>query len=596
MTDNEKYRSWWTQDNNGNFVENVLLRYNQADAGYPAFVSSQELNIDTSISYGLPDYSQMANTIRQDYAQAVYIMYKDLFLRILNYRITKSTTEEGQDKLVLKGILDVMLQTLTLYKDKHNCLHIYNELIANDIVKTYQSEGDPKALLDNDSKSDIAPRRGGAYMYKLQTLRDNIVGDLYAHNDHLFKSDTYKLLMDQLSAYKAMPTQSQEAYRDVIKAKLHKHALGEAIDTITKMNNHCATLYELMNKKQTTTQAIQSILRDMIWHCKTTWGFQSDMGDDKDDGANTIITLSIVPSHPPSNIHSQGTQNGQEGGGDTIKGSEVLSQTTRDIVMIQSDFHSASIQLRENLRKILYVAEHLAADRDTKLSNFASMTIVPKLNAVEASVITATHIYKEITENLVLRDPVLRVKEKQEMVDVIRASKVPASQSIFIDDKVPMIYMLKVVRIMLMFLAVRFASNYYMERYTTYAANRDAGSKDVIDRPPDIRMFMMMFLAVDALFQMLIFGVLITISFMAKSNRQQPRVLKIDDEFLMVYIADYFLTTCFISTAMILFSTIFMSKMYIDLPNMGRPTVDAYSTLMMTISIVTCIIPFFLIL
>lgn len=412
--------------------------------------------------------------------------------------------------------------------------------------------------------------------------------------NHLYSSTGYDQLRDIVVTYTTFGKDKKEVNLAVVNASLHATALEEANTAVNQIYSEALKLKSLLYKSRRTkihSNTVVKILDEMIYTCKSTWS--SPIGYIKDSekrrwGEHYGELSEIVL--PSTSLTKQG--GGNESNEEVKQRIHDFmhvahSNSVRSIIMRSDKLNNSYMKLMDMLKDLSYILTYISTNGHPKAQMFASDLVLPHLESVSTDVMDAVSNYINTSKKVINFDKILGVHEKQTVVDTIRAVKTSRKSSVF-SDTTKLMVLLKILRFGGQLIAIKLAYLFYMDKYVAYVAEKGENTK-----PPDLIKLLLMYLGMDAFIQLLIISVMVAAKFTTKV--EEGRISIIDNEFLMLYMADYFMSTTIISVTCVLIAKIFITKRYIDLPNMGSSAVKAYTNIVIGVSGVVDIIPFYMI-
>jgi hypothetical protein len=186
-------------------------------------------------------------------------------------------------------------------------------------------------------------------------------------------------------------------------------------------------------------------------------------------------------------------------------------------------------------------------------------------------------------------DAELSKEERSRQIENWRKTSVGSGDTVSFkmsDTTVSLMYALKGARMVSQVAALFVAQKAFAE---TYVRDTVVGGKD----PPQLSRMLLLFLGIDATLQL---GVLLVLVLLSYTHCRPDNAYAIDDEFIVTFLMEYFVTTTAVWIIGTLFAQIMRNKRYFEYPSQGRVVGRAYRDLMIGTCIVFGSVPFFLVL
>ena len=453
---------------------------------------------------------------------------------------------------------------------------------------------------------------------------------LHDVREHLFNMGTYKSLREEITDFIKSSDLKKKARAPLLKKYFEREALEEIrVRLNDEMRKDIETIITIIGRngdyaKVTTT--VSHCVGNMEWACSRTWQ------DNFDERAKTSFVQSVVspnmqgatpPAVPSASDAGAGAGAGEassmagggaggftmSGGAPTVPqylnnrdgtnvyvvaGDEVnprlgVAQVEREIINKRQEVHAALQVVRSGILEILTSgAPHLG-----KLGVFMHDVVIPRLQNVMVSLDTNVKRYMKTDYSAGME---LSREERSHKMELMQNTRITPSRIVqykFAETSVSLMYVLKLVRVISQVAALFAAKNFFSEIYmaAVYADGTPTAEGAGGPAPPDMTRLLYMFLAIDATVQLFILMVLVMLSF---ANKSQDNTYVIDDDFLMTFLAEYFITTVAIATLGVLFAKLMRNKKYFHYPTQGVTVVRAYRDIMVGVCGVVGVIPAFL--
>jgi hypothetical protein len=261
-----------------------------------------------------------------------------------------------------------------------------------------------------------------------------------------------------------------------------------------------------------------------------------------------------------------------------------VAQVHRDIIRARNMVRKASQMARSGILEMVAMgAPHMGS-----IGIFLHDAVVPRLENVLTSLDTNIKRYmaNEIT---MVEDTRLERAERSRQIEMMRASTIQTSDVLmykFSDTSVSLMYVLKGVRLMFQIGALFVAQKVFSENYVK-AIFAD-GDKD----PPHLSRMLYLFMSMDATLQLFVLAILVLLSYISK---RPDNTYIIDDEFIVTFLMEYFITTVSISALGLVFARIMRKKRYFDYQTQGITVSRAFRDIMVGTCAVMFGIPFFMV-
>jgi hypothetical protein len=149
-----------------------------------------------------------------------------------------------------------------------------------------------------------------------------------------------------------------------------------------------------------------------------------------------------------------------------------------------------------------------------------------------------------------------------------------------------MVYFLKVFRVLFIWFSLYLASKVFQEQYVTkvFANNED---------PPKLMNFILIFWGLETIFMAFLFILLFLMKYLFNNSGDS---FIINNDLIGKFITDYVVSTVFIISLGLILASVMMKKKYFKYKSDGLRAIRGLQEIMLYVSIVVLVIPFFVIL
>ena len=426
------------------------------------------------------------------------------------------------------------------------------------------------------------------------TFKETVRVSLLPVQHHLFQIETYYTLKDPIMEFQRL-TDNQKFLRVKLLQKLfEREALSELHRMLLIVEEDTKFILSRVQRAAPliprTVKTVNERLGNIEWQLQRVWQEEFELpptatdfvggsgGDQSGGGIEELVSM-----EKPGSISMAPPSLTSDSKGKLIVEDLAVATVTRDIVAARSRVRHVQQLVRGNIRMIAATA----VAHESAMNSFVTDNVGPRLDNVVESLDTNIAQYMRIETSYDDDTQLLRT-ERSIQKDALSRATIGLGTVIrrkLEDSSAGVFYGLKGARLIGQVGAIYVAQKVFSERYVSMMY------VDGKTQPPDLSYMLWLFLGIDATLQLMVLLIIVLLSYARKNVKNS---FAIDDEFLMSYLVEYFITTSIITTFGLLLGKLMQKKVYFDYPAKGSVVESAYRDIMIGICVVMCIIPFFI--
>ena len=441
---------------------------------------------------------------------------------------------------------------------------------------------------------------------------------LHRVQDHLFDLRTYRSLQDDIMEFVKANNENKNLRMKLLQKFFEREALVELHRRMLEMIDDVDTIKKHINPTNPPKKDYQSPMLKYVgnleWACTRTWqevfpvvdvgkhwkdanadkptlGAMSPAAAEASAKANAeanIAGAAAAPKTPVGQLMGGGSDVSAAAGIAVVSANNMpnlaVAQVHQDIIAWQNLVRKVLDVLRGGIMEIITIgAPHMGS-----VGVFMHDAIVPRLR----------NVLKALDENVVRNymsqqisaddDAQLGREERSRKIQMMKNANISPSDIMaykFADTSVSLMYVLKGVRLLLQVVSLFAAQKIFSETYVSATSGGDRSN------PPHMSSMLYTFLSIDATFQLFVLLILVLLSYLYK---RQDNTYIIDDDFIMMFLVEYFVTTVTIGVLGAVFARLMRKKRYFEYATQGVGVIRSYRDVMIgTCAVVSCV-PFFI--
>jgi hypothetical protein len=428
--------------------------------------------------------------------------------------------------------------------------------------------------------------------------------------DHLFDLQTYQALRSDIMEFINASSENKQLRMGLLKKYFERQALIEVHQRMLEMHEDVEAIQGLIRgngaaEKEEDQDKIQDRMGNIEWECTRTWQeeFHSvETARAYDDQDSVKPALGPMPSAVKPLDETWLKPAVQVAPGIMVGGG---IQAARDIAVVDSSgsmpqlavaqIHQDILGWQRLVRKVLDILRGsilevvtLGAPHMGAVGLFVQDAVVPRMRNI-LKVLDDNIVSKYMTQSIVPGEDVMLGREersrKTRLMNNATISPTDIVSYKVSETSVSLMYVLKGMRLILQVVALFAAQKIFTETYVAATAGGDRSN------PPKMGSLLYTFLAIDATFQLFVLLILVLLSYL---NKRPDNTYIIDDDYIMTFLIEYFVTTVTLATLGFVFASLMRSKRYFEYATQGIGVIRSYRDIMIgTCAVVQCI-PFFM--
>jgi hypothetical protein len=428
--------------------------------------------------------------------------------------------------------------------------------------------------------------------------------------DHLFDLQTYRALRSDIMEFINATAENKQLRMGLLKKYFERQALIEVHQRMLEMHEDVEAIQLLIRRsKSAEKQMVQDEILDRIgnmeWECTRTWqeefhNFETARAYDDQDGVKPALgpmAGSVRPLDTTWLTSEVPRPLGQMVGGGLTAARDIavvdMSGSMPQLAVAQ--IHQDIIGWQRLVRKVLDILRGgileivtLGVPHMGTVGLFIQDAVVPRLRNI-LKVLDDNIVSKYMTQSIMPgEDVTLGREERSRKTRLMNNATISPTDIVSYkvsETSVSLMYVLKGLRLILQVVALFAAQKIFTETYVAATAGGDRSN------PPKMGSLLYTFLAIDATFQLFVLLILVLLSYL---NKRQDNTYIIDDEYIMTFLVEYFVTTVTLATLGFVFASLMRSKRYFEYATQGIGVIRSYRDIMIgTCAVVQCI-PFFM--